>query len=75
MIRLRFSIAGLISIGSIMAVVTMVQLFIISPALHQLSNGNYGEMYGPVSALRWPFYLFMLALAAVAFWYFFIVKE
>jgi hypothetical protein len=60
---------------SVVAIFIAVQWCVINPALEQLPNGNYGELYGPVRVLRWPFYLIIFAGALVALRRFFSVRK
>ena len=75
MTRLKFSLVGLILLFLLAALFAGVHWYIVQPALDKLPNGTYGEMYGPVRALRWPFYLFIFAVALLVFRLFFWVRK
>jgi hypothetical protein len=42
--------------------IVLFKLFVVNPAFQKLPNGNYGELYGPVSWLRIPVYVLLLAV-------------
>ena len=75
MIRLRFSAFGSVLLGSLAVLLAFVQYFIISPALVPTANGAYGEMYGPVSALKGPFHLLVFCAAVLVFYFCFVRKR
>ena len=56
----------------LMVALVGIQFYVINPALEHLPNGNYGEMYGPVSVLRWLFYPLILASGSFVVWRFFL---
>jgi hypothetical protein len=58
MVMIRVVLVGLI---------LLVQFAVINPMMKPLANGNYGELYGPVSLLRWPFYIVMTGLVVMTF--------
>lgn len=71
MTHFRFSWAGCGLLAIIVLIGLGVQFCIIAPAMKPLPNGNYGEMFGPVNALRWPFYgLVFIAVGWVTIHYF-----
>ena len=71
-IPLKFSGLGLILILSLGVLLALVHRFVNSPALLPRADGTYGEMYGPVSALKGPFYLLLLCAALLVLCLFFI---
>jgi hypothetical protein len=75
MIRLKFSALGLILIVSLGVVLALGHYFLISPALVPRADGTYGEIYGPVSALKGPFYFLLLCAAVLVFYFCFVRKR
>lgn len=55
--------AGLILLATAVAFAT--EILVIRPAFTPLPNGMYGEMFGPVSHLRGPFYGICVGVAAI----------
>ena len=50
---------------------TMFKLFVVNPAYQKKPNGNYGEMFGPVSFFEMPvyvFFAFLIILGLIMIW-------
>lgn len=55
--RLQRAIAGIVLALIALAFLVVTHFWVIAPAMTQRNaEGNYGEMHGPVIALRWYFY-------------------
>lgn len=61
-------------LGMILAFIGLILLFLfkfylVNPAFTKLPNGNYGELYGPISFFRIPVYILLCILLIIGIYF------